>query len=239
MTEFTKDLEDYFCRFTFGQFVTLILVEIVTLFFIFYLGARYGTDLLGARTREASATRSEGSLPKEGSKNVDDIVGSPHVDYTYPEVLTQEGNKAIRVKPSGVTAAEYDKKAQGYPSGIVEKLEKPLPVERVEPVEKAEPVANAESATPVETSSEESVSDQGQFSIQVGSYPSEEEANQEIGRWKRKRYSVFMTTGEIPEKGTWYRVRLGHFPSREKANDYLSKLQSKEKVKGLVVSSES
>jgi hypothetical protein len=45
MEDFKKDIDDYFCRFTFGQFVTLILLEVVTLFFVFYLGARYGSDL--------------------------------------------------------------------------------------------------------------------------------------------------------------------------------------------------
>ncbi len=54
MSEFGKEVEDYFCRFTFGQFVTLILLELVTLFFVFYLGARYGPDLIGGRKEVAA-----------------------------------------------------------------------------------------------------------------------------------------------------------------------------------------
>jgi cell division septation protein DedD len=39
--------EGFFCRFTFGQFFALLVLEVFTLFFIFYLGARYGRGLLG------------------------------------------------------------------------------------------------------------------------------------------------------------------------------------------------
>lgn len=36
----------YFCKFTFGQFFTILILEVVTLAFVFYLGAKYGTDYL-------------------------------------------------------------------------------------------------------------------------------------------------------------------------------------------------
>ena len=39
--------ESFFCRFTFGQFFALLVLEVFTLFFVFYLGARYGRGLLG------------------------------------------------------------------------------------------------------------------------------------------------------------------------------------------------
>jgi len=43
----TEGEESYFCRFTFGQFFALLVLEVFTLFFIFYLGARYGREFLG------------------------------------------------------------------------------------------------------------------------------------------------------------------------------------------------
>src|SRR3989338_9518971 len=43
-----EDGEDgFFCRFTFGQFFALLVLEVFTLFFVFYLGARYGREFLG------------------------------------------------------------------------------------------------------------------------------------------------------------------------------------------------
>jgi cell division protein FtsN len=45
--------------------------------------------------------------------------------------------------------------------------------------------------------------------------------------------------GNIPEKGTWYRVRIGGFPSREEAQKFLDKFKAKEKASALVVLSNS
>ncbi len=110
MSDYKKDLEDYFCRFTFGQFITLVLFEIVTLFFVFYLGAKYGTDLVGGNSMGRRGVQEEEGLLPQGKKSVEEIVGDKGGAYTYPEVLS--GNsKAIRIKPSGVTSADLEKQA--------------------------------------------------------------------------------------------------------------------------------
>lgn len=229
MDEFKKELEDYFCRFTFGQFVTLILLEIITLFFVFYLGAHYGPDLMGKR--EAKTT-----LPKENPKTVDEIVGTPPVEYTYPEVLTgPAGEKAIKVKPAGLTAEEYERQGREFhpkEEAGNEAPPKEAPVEEVAvetpPVEPVKEVKEKANGSP-----------SGKFSIQVGSYQSVEEANAALGRWKKKGYAAFMTVGEIPEKGTWYRVRIGGFADRKEAETFLEKFKVREKTAGLVVPSKS
>lgn len=214
MDEFKRDLEDYFCRFTFGQFVTLILLEILTLFFVFYLGARYGPDLMGGR--ESAIAQDHPVLPREGAGSVDEIVGSPPVDYTYPEILTgPEGKRAMKIKPSGVTAEEFED-------------QKKSPKVVVTPAEPAVPAVVLESETPM-----------GKYAIQVGSYPTAAEASSVVGQWKGKGYTAFMSVGQIPQRGTWYRVRIGGFPTREEAEVFLEKLKTKEKTTGLVVLSSS
>ena len=218
MDDFKKELEDYFCRFTFGQFVTLILLEIVTLFFVFYLGARYGPDLIGGRSSQSrTAGGLSPDLPKDQPSRVDEIVGPSPVDYTYPEVLSGSGgDKAIRVKPSGLTAEEYEKRRRDLPES---------PQEIKEPENS---VATAAAEIP-----------KGKYTVQVGSYQSAEEASALVKGWKGKGYSSFMSVGQIPQKGTWYRVRIGGFPTREKAEDFLEKFKVKEKTAGLVVLSSS
>jgi hypothetical protein len=124
MDEFSgkRDSEDYFCRFTFGQFVGLILFEVVTLFFVFYLGAKFGGDLMGHGERVAKT--SDNLLPSESHNNVDDIIGKKAVDYTYPDVLTGPKSGAIKVKPSGLTAQEFEKRGR-------EAIDTPPQVERM------------------------------------------------------------------------------------------------------------
>lgn len=54
-----EDAESFFCRFTFGQFFALLVLEVFTLFFVFYLGARYGRGLLGLDQAPAAVTMEE------------------------------------------------------------------------------------------------------------------------------------------------------------------------------------
>lgn len=225
MNEFEKELEDYFCRFTFGQFVTLILLEVVTLFFVFYLGARYGPDLMGRR--QERTTQKASALPPDDSRKVEDLLSNPPTNYSYPEALGDgKGknadvdaveSKSLRVKPSGMTAKEADLLIK---KGTVGKEAPPPEV----------------SGQPEELKEQEVV---GAFSIQVGSYQSEDEANQMRAKWKKKGYSAFVTSGEVPGRGIWYRVRIGKFGTKSEANAYLDKLKTREKVEALVVSSKS
>jgi DedD protein len=273
MEDFKKDIDDYFCRFTFGQFVTLILLEVVTLFFVFYLGARYGSDLLGTGDSKKQAV-----VPTQNPKNVDDIVGAPSVEYTYPEVLTsRDGQKAIRIKPSGVTADEYDRQKVEDPAAI---LQRDMPKEEVPVVAPAgvevmkksgsapaatppttpavkPPVAavptpaeerpdedqlvkqGTPAETPAETPAVTETKPKGKFTIQVGSYQSSDEASAALSGWKKKGYSAYTAIGNIPQKGTWYRVRIGGFASREDAQKFLDKFKAKEKASALVVLSSS
>ncbi len=255
MDDFKKELEDYFCRFTFGQFVTLILLEIVTLFFVFYLGARYGSDLMGHRSSVANQQESE--LPKENPKSVDDIVGTPPLEYTYPDVLTgKEGEKGVRVKPSGMTAAEYEKQAkQNEPKEApVAKSEPKVEAKREvkevsppktvdQPVNEGEELAPEKEAKPSAIENEapkvSTKAPKGKFTIQVASFPSAEEASTGVSKWKGRGYSAYMTVGEIPNKGVWYRVRIGGFKTQPEAKKFLEKLKRKEKTNGLVVLSKS
>lgn len=297
MSDYKKDLEDYFCRFTFGQFVTLVLFEVVTLFFVFYLGAKYGTDLVGGRIASQQNSeiqrREEGFLP-QGKKTVDDIVGE-NSSYSYPDVLT--GNsKAIRIKPSGMTAEDAEKNNRQVPiqvpsprmvakneenverpiaeareitptdvneleveKHVVKKSEPPVVVKEVKKtpgqltaeelereairnrpalVETEEAVTEAE---PVKTPQPEAIPAgvakkmSGNYSLQMGSYPTLEEAQASHQNWKKKGYSAFITEAEIPGKGTWYRVRLGSFPTQDKAKALLDKIKKQEKKTGIVV----
>ena len=86
MNEFHEEDEEYFCRFTFGQFVSLALLEVVALFFVFYLGARYGTTILGREDQPAAdrLTASEMALIDAERGSVD------HIKYTFPEELTRK-----------------------------------------------------------------------------------------------------------------------------------------------------
>jgi len=54
---------------------------------------------------------------------------------------------------------------------------------------------------------------------------SEEEARQLSERLRQRGYAAYIEPIAIPDKGTWYRVRMGEFPSKEFARSTMERLQ--------------
>ena len=66
----------------------------------------------------------------------------------------------------------------------------------------------------------------GKFTIQLGSYPSVDEAKQFAEGFTVRGYSPIINESTIEGKGTWYRVSLGLFGSVEEAKSYIKNEQS-------------
>lgn len=66
------------------------------------------------------------------------------------------------------------------------------------------------------------------YTIQIASYNKREAAEEEVKRMKKRGYAAFIVSSELPEKGTWYRVRLGSFSSKQAAERLLNELKEKE-----------
>lgn len=72
------------------------------------------------------------------------------------------------------------------------------------------------------------------FTVQVASYPDRELAEDEVRRMKKLGYAAFVVSGEVPERGTWHRVRLGSFQNRSSAERLARELQSKAGVSPII-----
>lgn len=83
--------EGFFCRFTFGQFFAILVLEVFTLFFVFYLGARYGREFLGLEAKQAVAVAEEAAVAAEDSS---------------PQVLSTSDPDAARVAQELIQKAE-------------------------------------------------------------------------------------------------------------------------------------
>jgi DedD protein len=61
----------------------------------------------------------------------------------------------------------------------------------------------------------------GSWSIQLSAHQDKTEADRFSAGLRDKGYAPFVVQATLPNKGTWYRVRLGHFPTKEAATRYL------------------
>lgn len=77
----------------------------------------------------------------------------------------------------------------------------------------------------------------GQYTIQVSSFQTSDEANAYAASLKRKGYTPYVVSTQIAGKGTWYRVRLGAFATSESANAAKQQLMSAD-IAGWVVKAE-
>lgn len=61
------------------------------------------------------------------------------------------------------------------------------------------------------------------YVVQVASFRSISISENEAGKYRNKGYNAFVETAEIPDRGTWYRVRVGNFSSKEEAQNFIKK----------------
>ncbi|GEM_PF-5437850 len=79
------------------------------------------------------------------------------------------------------------------------------------------------------------MSQSGNITIQVGSYPNSEDANARVAKLQSMGFEARIVRAEIPKRGTWYRVQVGRFSSRGEAEKYAQQLKSKGATKDVLI----
>lgn len=78
----------------------------------------------------------------------------------------------------------------------------------------------------------------GRFTIQVGSFPKKEEADLVASRLVSHGHGAYVVMADIPNKGTWYRVRVGHYKDRLAAQEDAEKLAQAEQLSFIITASD-
>lgn len=77
---------------------------------------------------------------------------------------------------------------------------------------------------------------EGRFTLQVGSFPTLDEASTVVGALDQRGVKPFMRSVDLKTKGTWYRVYTGGFATRAEAERLGQELRSKQWIKTFVIS---
>jgi len=72
------------------------------------------------------------------------------------------------------------------------------------------------------------------YTVQVASVKDQESADKLVIDLVKKGYQAYRSSGEVPGKGTWHRVRIGEFREKSEAGGILAGL-GKDKIKGMIV----
>ncbi|HEX3035878.1 MAG TPA: lytic transglycosylase domain-containing protein [Thermodesulfobacteriota bacterium] len=72
------------------------------------------------------------------------------------------------------------------------------------------------------------LSERERFTVQVASFPDVQQAEELKKHLKSKLYPAFIQKVELPDKGTWYRVRVGNFKTKKEATIYGNAIKNTE-----------
>lgn len=198
--------------------IFVIPVGIVAIIAIFLLGYSIGRNQ-GVKT---AAEEKPQALPEVGQP-----AAQEKEEYTFYKTLTEKGDKTLSIelksKPRPQEPSAAVKEAE--PAGKTKPAAADQRVPAKQQAAKAPPRKEIASAKPAA---------KARFTIQTGSYPDKSMAEDEVRAMKKRGYAAFLVQSEIPDKGTWYRVRVGSFSTRQPAEKLAAELKSKEGISSLI-----
>lgn len=232
----------YFCRFTFSQFFTLLVIEVFTLFFIFYLGARYGRELLGFQAPTTEVVKSGFPKIESTDPNVVAAVNDPEIKALAREMIESAPSPDLKKRVANLLQESAEREEGKTPQervASVKSIPSPVPAAKAEKFEPESqkpkgPLYKSPKSKPVIQTNPF----RARYSVQVGSYTNVDEAHSMVNYWKQKGYNAFMISADIPGKGRWYRVRMGGFNLKTDAEAYLSKVIQRENIEAFVAANE-
>jgi cell division septation protein DedD len=167
-------------------------------------------------------------------------------EFTFYKTLADKENKTVsidlkpktsekgNVEQKKVTSDEPKKTASPEPQKEIKiemKNEKTVspPVQKEPAVKKQPVVAKKEPKT---TSAPQS---KVRYALQLASYQERGMAEEDVKKMKKQGYAAFIVTSQLPDKGTWYRVRLGSFSNKASAEKLQKEIHAKVGILPIVV----
>jgi DedD protein len=139
-----------------------------------------------------------------------------------------EERAALAAKPApSVPAAPVAKAPAPAPAGKVE--QEPTPTRTATP-----PAGGLKEAIARATQPPAEAVKGGAFTLQISAFQSREEADRFAARLRDRGYAPYILAAEVPNKGTWYRVRMGSFPSKDAASRYLADFKRETQLNAFV-----
>ncbi len=217
-------------------------VKLVLIFFISLLSFSVGT-FVGKQVSDADHRRASLEVETDTMENTEREIASVEAEpddgaISDEEVasLTREFMEAEKTMESESASleeavAQLENEADEAPAK--DKVEKAATrVADNKAPAKDKPMARKPASTlPVAVAA----SSVGKYTVQIGSYPTEQEAKAYASEMKEKGYSAFYVPADVKGK-TWYRVSIGLYGDTKSANDYKNKLITDKVIKSAIVS---
>ena len=226
-----------------GNYQTLLFfVGFILLFFlVFALGVIVGKGLTDFETllsdkekfrifakKDKSESEKENSVAEDNNFQDTSMVEVSEIEIepiakTNNDVDTKQAENAVTIIEDSSDKMENPVEKKSAKNDIAEKLKEKKESDKEE---KNDIVAKLDYGIPEFPKTDPG----GKYTVQLGSFQNINTAYQLEKSLNAKGYPSFVIKAVIPERGTWYRVRVGTFSNKEKAAEYAKKIQNKEKL---------
>jgi len=173
------------------------------------------SEELAVKTEPATEEGEETVEEEEGEEIVEEDVTaeeataeSPHTDATPAEEPEKPAEEASPAPVKTETPAAAERVSEEQLAEVTREIERKVKSER------------EEKKTPAKKITLPPVSPGGSYTVQIGSFQSQEEANKLASAMQSRGYPVFIKSMTTPNNKNWYRVRIGTFNEPESAKKY-------------------
>jgi cell division septation protein DedD len=164
--------------------------------------------------------------PKSQAAQTPEFAFSPTLpDAPGTKALESAATPAARPRPTPTPEVARDNE----PPAVTPKAEEKREVEPRHLAATTEPKPKAPAATRV------SLNQGGDYTIQVSSFRSVDQASELKGRLSKKGYAAYVQSVDLSDKGMWHRVRIGNYRDKDGAERVASDLRSRESLPATVM----
>jgi DedD protein len=181
-------------------------------------------------------------LPDIVSKN-----NTKQEEFTFYKTLTDKDNKTVsidlkqRATTEEASVEKKQKKAEEPRNTAAPVSQKDNKVEiknekaAPSPAQQEPAIKNKTVLAKKEPTATTTLSSKVRYTLQIASYQEKEMAEDEVKKMKKQGYAAFIVLSQLPDKGTWYRVRLGSFTNKAAAEKLKKEIHAKAGVSTIVV----
>lgn len=226
MSKFVKHKQSLFIYDRKEMVVLVLLVFMVGLFTFtlgVHLGKRVGGKVLNLNSKETHLAREvPDQIPNRQEISEQSKMSQEALEETLGQSL-QDEIKKTGIKLDESRQVNLPEEAKTVTKGATT-LESPK--KKLIPPPKTPQTSVA---------SKKSEKVEGKFTLQIGSFPSLDEAKREIATLQKANLQTFLREAEVKGKGKWYRLYLGGFPSKGAAEQAGSKYRAEHKISSFIV----
>ncbi len=231
-----------------SKIVPLFLAFAILFIVVFTLGIIIGRGLGGSDTPTIETTYEIGTPDEEPDIEVveevlvedteKDEVEPPAAKITPEDIGTEkektakEKNDDESIKAEDQVDGTYHIETRSKAPKVVEKTDKPksgstedvIKEIKEDSLKKAPPKEKPSVAKTTMPKTDPG----GQYTVQLGAFQNQTQANSLMNSLKSKGYPAFVKQYETPDKKLWYRVRVGTFSTKQQAANYGDKLKKQQ-----------